>query len=305
MAQTTLSTSTLRALVRPGLLSIESVMDTMAKSWEPDFEEIKSFRNYEETAMIASMGSARKTAEGTASYVGSMNQAGFKRFQIWDFTISVPITWQLISDNLYPEMAPRYAKSLMQSQLERANIEAAEVYNQATNNAFVGFDDKPLLDTDHPVNGYTIANTTEIPSPLQEDSLFELLTAMWGFRAASGIKMDSVYAKLLIISPALARQARVLLDSQFRPGTSSFEINPSNGTISDGFKVNRYIKPHMYFIRTNHTGLKYFNRQGFKIAQQPNVSTWAIYFSSIMRYNFGFDDFRCIVGSESSVVGNT
>lgn len=306
--QSILSTAQLRNNIRPGFAFIESVAQTMAKSWEPDFKERKTERNYEETAEIATMDAARLTPEGTSSYIGTMQDVGTKRFQIYDYTISIPVTYQLIADNLYPEMAPQYGKALMQSQLENMNIQAARVYNEATNATnpnFLGWDDQPLLSTTHPTQAGPISNVVEIDSPFQEDTLFEMLTQMWNFRAASGLRMDAVYADKLIIGTSIARQARVLLDSEMRPGTSSFEINPSNGTIMNGFKVNRYLAPNKYFIRTSYDGIWYWNRQEFKIAQQPQVNNWAIYLASITRFNFGYDNFRAALGGQSALTGNS
>jgi hypothetical protein len=117
--------------------------------------------------------------------------------------------------------------------------------------------------------------------------------------------IDSIYAEVLLISKEIARQAFILLESKYRPGTSSFEANPSERAFPRSFKVNRYLKSNAYFIRTNQEGLWFFNRFGFHIAQQPNVSIWAIYISTIMRYLFSFDNFRSLLGGESGVAGNT
>ncbi len=305
MAGNLISTQSIPNQKDPGYLFIQNVYPRMRKGWEADFKERKTYRAYEETSVNTMMGPALYRPEGTATPLGTINMSGRKRFNILSYGMKIGVTLEILEDNLYDEMGPQYGEALLQSQLECANIQAAGVFNNAENPAYVGWDGLPLLSTDHPVVGGTISNKVEIDSPIQENTLFDMLTMMWYFRAPSGIHMDKVEALHLTIAPPAARQVRVLLDSQFRPGTASFEINPSNGAILKGFEVNRYIKQNIYFLRTNQRGLWFFNRQEFKIAEDPNGDTWAIMVSSLVRYAFGFDDFRCVLGGKSAVTGNS
>lgn len=305
MAGNLVSTASIPNQKDPGYLFIQNAYPRMRKGWEADFKERKIYRAYEETSTNTLPGPALFRAEGTATPLGNIYMSGKKRFNVLSYGMKIGITLEILEDNLYDEMGPQYAEALLQSQLECANIQAASVLNNAENPAYVGWDGLPLLSTDHPVTGGTISNKVEIDSPIQENSLFDMLTMMWYFRAPSGIHMDKVEALHLTIAPPAARQVRVLLDSQFRPGTASLELNPSNGAVLNSFEVNRYIKQNIYFLRTNQRGLWYFNRQSFRIADDPNVDTWAIMLSSLMRYVFGFDDFRCVLGGKSAVTGNS
>lgn len=305
--QQLIGTSSVPTQINPGELFIQNAYQRMPKQWEKMFKEIKVYkRNWVETSSNVMPTRALQRQEGKATTMGSMSFLGKKRFYMKSFGIAIGITYEILADNLYEENGPQYLEALVQSQLETANIEAANVLNNAANpNNGVGWDGKPLLATDHPIEGGTLTNRIAIPAPIQENTLFQMLTQMFYFRAPNGNVMTSIAPEILEAAPTAVRQLRVLLDSQFRPGTASFEINPAQGAVLKGFNINRYLKPNAYFLRTSNKGLWFFNRENFRVAEDPNPSIWAVLISSMMRYLFDFDDFRAVLGGESAVTGNT
>lgn len=290
---------------QPGIYAIQTSYNLAPKQYEIDFKRRDTVRSQEITVQGKMLGIAQLTGEGEASYLSSFSTVGQKIFRMLKYTLMCSISQELIEDNLYPEAAPRLAQSFKASMLERMNIEAANVYTNGKNANFPGWDGLPLYSENHPVEGGVVSNTLAAAMPLHEVSMTQLVYRIQTFRDAAGLLIGGSKGVGLTVSPALANQAYILMESFFRPGTGSFENNPIRGLgyIDGNMHINYYIDPTFYAIRTNNPGLWYWHRKGFRIAQDANISTNSVLLSANIRNAFGFDDFRSSAAANSPTAG--
>jgi len=288
-------------LTMPGMLTIRNVYPTQPKEYEKDFDRIETRRNYEITVQQKMMGAARRTPEGAASAASTFATSGQKIFNFYEYTLQVNMSRILLQTNLYKESAPELGMAFLQSMIEAVNLEVADFYTNAWTTKYVGWDGKPLYGN-HPVDGGVVSNTTTFYSPFNYQTFTELMTKMWRFLAPNGFLVGKTRAKVLTVAPENVPQAYTILESMFRPGTSSFERNPANGMqYVDLVHENAYIPKTQYAIRTTIPGLKFFEAWPFDIAQMPNVSTWSLLVAAFMRFSIDFDDFRASLGGRGSL----
>ena len=300
MANQITNSALLQTIFKTGQLYIQSGYKSKTKPWEPEFTRRKTVRRFEDTSQIAGPGIAQERAEGTPSAIGVFQDWGAKRTQIRTYNMSIPLTYEVLADNLYADMAPKYFKSLLHSQIECQNVTASNVYSQAYNPRFRGWLPKPLLTTTLPIKDGFISNTLTVPSQPNEDTIYDLFKLYSNFRGPDGMRMDAK-GLLGITSLNYARNFQVVLNSNFRTGTSSLETNPTQNLLSSGFKINKYMTPNLFFIRTDLDGLWFYDRETVRLLEDSNVSTMTQLINSMSRYGFTFDDNRCIVGAMATL----
>jgi hypothetical protein len=302
MAQITTTNDILPAM-KPGLDSITIIYESIEKNFLKTFGRKKTERNYIVTTQFRNMQVAQQTEEGSAAAFSGIKALGEKTIRIKNYTMGTAISFQALQDNLYKESAPRFAANLLKSQLERMNLESAKVFINGTNPAYPGWDGRPFFGT-HSVLGFEVTNKLRIDAPMHEGTLFKLFQMNWNFRDPGGIRMASENKLLQVGIPGI-RPATVLLQSDFRTGMASFETNPLKGRIADGTLLNRYILPNTYQIITNQEGLWFVERDTFRTASQGNVSVFALWLVSIVRYAFDFDSFYAALQGASAVVDDS
>ncbi len=301
-----INSTTLSGLMYPGKNILKVAYKLLRKVHDQYYDRFDTQqREFISWEQIGSS-SARETAEGEDSYIGTLKNGGQKTFLNKNYTIGFNFSRQVLQDNLYADQAPQILKNLLMSQIDCQNVQATKPLNYAysSNPQYLCWDNMPAASNQHKaVDMVDVSNTLSVPAPFNEDTYWELLTKMVNMVQPSGLKLDSLWAVGIIANPILIRQLDIILNSPTRPGVSSMEKNPSKGTV-DNYYINRYLQSNMYIIRTNEEGLRYINRDDFNIGQNPWYSSWTILVASIMRYCFGIDNYRCAFFGKSAPVGN-
>lgn len=289
------STSTVNALIQKTYSKFTAGYDA-AKNTINEIYKLRPTRfNFEDTGAIKTLPAAQRVTEGANVFSAGFNTIGSKRFQVWDYAISLPITYQILRDNLYPQMAPLYGKNLYASQMQTMNAVGAGIINNAQSATNVGWDGQPFASASHPFDGGVQTNLTTTSSTVSESTVRLLCQQIWNLKDEAGKQITSFYAKKLIVNQSKIFDARVVLDSLTRvgvAGASALEINPANGSIAQGYSMNQYLNNNIMLMLTNVPGLRCLEREKLKIFQLGNPANLSILVTSLLSYAMDFDDYK-------------
>lgn len=251
------------------------------------------------TNQLQMFGVAPFVQQGKSFNAQGYRDYGSKIFYILKYGMLCNITREAIQDNLYKNEAPRLSESFRKSFIERENIEAAGMINNALNPAFLAWDNLPLWASSRPTgNGSTWQNGFSEGTPLSETVLEAMLTMIGRFLDPAGLRITDVRAEKLVIPIDMIYQADRLLSSYLRPGTANHDINAIKhlGMLKE-VVPSHYINPAYFFIRTSNPGMYQWMREDMEMNSVPNYTKDEIAIVAFMRYVFGFDDARCTVGA--------
>ena len=96
---------------------------------------------------------------------------------------------------------------------------------------FVGPDSLPLFSVAHPREDGGATQSNYLTADLSEDSIENALVTMKQTLDGKG-QLFLVDPKVLLVPPALEKEARILMDSMQRTGTTNNDINPYKGRLT-------------------------------------------------------------------------
>jgi hypothetical protein len=264
------------------------------------FEKNTSKKAYEEDVGLSSFGLAAQKAEGAAITYDSERQGYTTRYQHVVYALGFVVTREAFEDDQYDVIGSRKAKALARSMRHTKEIVAANIFNRAFSNSYLGGDSKEMCATDHPnVAGGTYANELTTAADLSEASLEQAVIDIAGFRDDRGL-LIAAKPKKLILPYQLQFEAHRILKSVGRTGT---DLNDPNA-IKDMGLFNEVVTNHFltdsdaWFIITDvNDGLKYFERRGDQFEMDNDFDTENAKFKATARYSFGWSDPRGVYGS--------
>ncbi len=296
----TINTSYIRSLLLPGIDAIFGDYSTYPEVWKEVFSYNKSERAYEYDVEMKLLGLGQLQPEGSSIAYQDMGQRFVTTYYHRFFGIGFVITAAAIRDNLYKDRFPLAARSLKNSLQQVKQIQAASVFNNGFNPAYVGGDQQPLYSTQHPIDSGVFANTFAVPAQLNETSLQDAVIGIQYFRDAAGLLVRAK-PKKLYIPPALQFTADVLLNSKYRTGTGNNDISAiyNMNIVPGGYVVDHFLSnPKQWQLTTDiPNGLKYFERDPLEIDMFTDISTNNLNVRAVERYSFNWTDPRCVFGT--------
>jgi hypothetical protein len=264
------------------------------------FETHKSSRAFEEDVGVSSFGLAIVKPEGSPIQYDSERQAYITRYSHVVYALGFAITREIMEDDLYDVVGQRKAQGLAFSMRQTKEIVAANVYNRAFSNSYVGGDGKELCATDHPLfAGGTFANELTTAADLSEAALEQAHIDIAGFVNDRGL-LISVRPKTLIIPRQLMFEAKRITAPTGRPGTDTNDVNAMKamGLVPE-VVVNHYLTDSdAWFLRTDVPhGMKHFERRADSFDMDNDFDTENAKFKATARYSFGWTDPRGLFGS--------
>ena len=171
-----------------------------------------------------------KKAEGAGVQYDSASEAYTSRYTHETIALAFALTEEAVEDNLYDRLANRYTKALARSMNHTKQVKAANVLNNAFNNAFTGGDGVELCSTAHPLSyGGTFANEPVTNADLNETSLENALIDISNFVDERNM-IVALNGTKLVIPSQLRFVADRILESTMRPGTADNDINAMRNT---------------------------------------------------------------------------
>lgn len=294
----TVSTAEIQRLTQPLWKNVQAGYRAAKKEFSDFVQRLDVDTADVKTNQLRMFGVAPQVAQGQAFPSRTYADYGSKIFYIVKYGMLCNITREAIKDNLYKNEAPRLTESFRRSFIERENIEAAGMINNALNTSSLAWDGLPLWSASRPTAGDTWQNTFAEGVPLSETVLEAMITMMRRFLDPAGVKITDIRPEKLVVPVEMAFQADRLLNSYLRPGTANNDINSiHHQELLKDVVISHYINPAYFFIRTSNPGLYQFMREDMEMNSTPNYSKDTIAVVAFMRYVFGFDDARSVVGA--------
>ena len=264
------------------------------------FDTENSDRAFEEEVMLSGFENASVKSEGAAVVYDNAQETFTARYQHETIALAFALTEENIEDNLYDKISTRYTKALARSMANTKQVKAANVLNNAFNNAFAGGDGVALCSDAHPIIAGTFKNEPSTAADLSETSLEQAMIDIAAMTDERGLKIAARGMKM-IIHPNQQFVAERLMKSGQRPGTADNDVNAmkSMGMVPQGFVVNNFLSDtESFFIKTDvPNGLKHMVRAPIKTAMEGDFETGNVRYKARERYSFGWSDPRGIYGN--------
>ena len=168
---------------------------------------------------------------------------------------------------------------------------------------FTGPDNEPLFYTAHPREDGGPSQSNYITSDLSEDSIENVLVTMRATLDGKG-QLMLVKPTHLIVPPALEKEARILMDSMQRTGTTNNDINPYKGRLE--VVVWDYLgsaaggsDTAWFLMDRSVSELNWFNRSDRGLEGPDwDFDTKTARWSTVCRWSAGWSNWRGIYGSK-------
>jgi phage major head subunit gpT-like protein len=295
--------SAIKDLLLPGLRGIEGKYEMIPSQYDKIFTKHDSKMALERTAEMRYLGLAQlKTEGGQTAFDNSAGERYVYNQEHVEIALGYAITRKAIDDNLYKTQFMPSNLGLMESFQQTKEIYGANVLNTATvYNASVGGDGVSLLNSSHPIDGGTVANTPLVQVDLNESSLLNGMIAIrTNFKDQAGLKVFA-RGRRLVVPPSLEPTAIRLTKTELRPGTANNDVNAimmTAGGLPEGYMVNDFLtNTRAWFLLTNIDGLSYMERVKFETDMQVDFVTDNLLVKGYERYSFGYYNWRSIYGS--------
>lgn len=230
---------------------------------------------------------------------GSVNKGWEVVYEHREFARGVVVERKLIDDN-NTRIAFGNANQLGDSAFRKREKDAASVFNNAFSTSHRGPDGRPLVATDHPFSAEDSSTySNKGTSALTADTVGASRVDMGKFTDDTGDIMD-VTADLLIVPPELEDAAFKLTRSGLDPDSANNAVNPQAGRFR--YAVWHYLTDaNNWFMaeqRRMRQFLNWFERVPLEFAAEQDFDTLMRRYRAYMRYSFGFDDARWLIGHE-------
>lgn len=291
----TISRASAPSLLRPNLRAVFGDYPFYEGQWGKMYEKRKSNKNYEIDQEMSYLPAAQIIPEGQPFAMGQMGQRSAYKYTHRKIGLGFSITEEMQEDNLYKDSFPMQAKSLRRSMTQAKETLGAQLFNNGFLSAYAIGDGAAFFSTQHPLdNGYG-ANTPSVQVDLSEASLEAACITIQQFRDVAG-NLTSTKAKLLVVPPQGQFVASRLLNSQFRPETTTNSINALNygGYVPEGYFCNQFLTlPNSWYIKTDAPNSTiHFERTPVKTSVYTEFQTNNLLCKSTERYSFGVSNWR-------------
>ena len=219
------------------------------------------------------------------------------------------VSQELWEDEQFPVMR-RKPRELALARVRTREQIGADIFNYAFTAGGGGFstfisggDAQALIGTSHPRSDGGTAQSNYTTQDLAEDSLEIALVTMRATLDDKG-QLQMVQPDVLVVPPALEKEARILLDSNQRTGTANNDINPYSGRLR--LVVWDYLgsaaggsDTAWFVLDSRMAKLLFFNRsdrglEGPDWDFDTKVARWSV----VCRWSAGFTDWRAVYGSK-------
>lgn len=228
--------------------------DRWPEEYSKVFEIKKSKGAFEEQTLISGFGYGVEKSEGGDYFEDGMAESWTQRYTNRTIALACVITEEAIEDNRYINLSEELPKALATSLRQTIELYHANVLNNATDSGYLGGDGKPLLATDHPLQGGgTFSNTLTAQADLSESSLEQITIQIRECKDERGLPA-MIVPKRLVTGAAGEYDAIRILASTSRVGTADNDANAlrEKGVYGNAPLVMTHISdPDAWFVTTN------------------------------------------------------
>ncbi len=279
------------------------------KIFDDKFQEIDSMfpsifhvntssKQDERDSAVTGFGYMVETDEGEQITYEDPIQMYDKRYVHKKYTLGFKVSREAYDDDLYNVMNKKPA-AMARSARRTAEMHAASVFNNAFSSSYLGGDAQELCSGNHPrADGGTAqinASTTGIT--LIESSLETADLAMRGQLDDKGMKI-AAKADVLLVPPALDKEARIITESTLRSATADNDVNVYRGRFQ--VKTWDYLTSTTawFLLDSSLHELQWFWRDRPEFKQHDAFDTEMALFKVRSRFSYGWSDWRGVYGSK-------
>jgi len=305
MAGGVITTGDNARLLQDGVANVfGQAYDKHPTEWNDLFNEEQSDKAFELDVQHEGFGLATLKEEGAGVNYDSQQEGFTPKYPMLTFAKGFIVTEENMDDNRY-DLFNKRALALAFSMQQTKEVNAANVYNRATNSAFLmtGGDGVELLSQLHvngPSDATTASNELVVPAPLTEASLEDITIQISEATDPRGLRI-ALQAERLIVPPKLIYTADRITKSVLQSGTNNNDINAMRNisVLRQGYSVNHYLTSDTaWFVKTNSPdGMKYWTRKAVDFQQDNDFDTSNMRFKAVERYAFGWTDWRGLYGT--------
>ncbi len=239
---------------------------------------IDSDQSINEITLVSMMGGMQLTTEGEANPYDDMMQQVTGRYTSSEYRLGYQVTKTMIRDGKGFEIVMKGTKALGNSYRDTRNIIGFNVLNNGFNSSILSADGATFLSASHATTAATLTNLLATPAPLSEASLEQCRIEMKNIRDDRGLRMRVRPRKLVVSAANEFVAARILDNTEWRPGTADRDINviASKGIYPEGYVVADYLLDNVaYHILTNvqDDGLIFWDRQKLEHSNDTHFDT--------------------------------
>jgi phage major head subunit gpT-like protein len=273
------------------------------------FNVYNSSKNIEKDSSVTGLQQMAEITEGGTVSVDTVYQGYDSTYTHKKFGRKTTITEEMVDDDQYRMIEDR-AKGLAISLNRTVEQSGADVWNNAwtagaggkATGFLTGGDAKALFATDHPrVDGGTDQGNSTT-ADLAEDSLEDVLLAMRATKDDRG-ELILMQPDTLLISPAMEKTAKILLQTNLRPGTANNDVNVYQGRLNlvvwDFLSSAAGGSDTAWFVldKSAHK-VNWFWRKRGSLERNVDFDTANIEYKLSARWSNGFSDWRGVYGSK-------
>ena len=295
-----ITTSQIAPLLLPGIRKVKGLYREMQTQWKQIYAIGPSNMEAERTVHVRYLPLPQLKQAGTPTQFDNLAGTRFT----WNhlhvvFSLGYAFTEEALDDNLYKSAFDAANLGLARSFRQMKEINAAAPLNTGNVlNATIGGDNLPLFATNHPVDGYNVANTPTTQLGLNENTLAMANNMIRRFRDEAGLLYGS-QGKKLVVPVELRHVAKRLMETEIRPGTTNndtWSIKESDD-LRDGYVVMDFLtSPYAWFTLSDSGGLICLDRKPFRTEIQTDFATNNLMVKGTERYYIGWDDWRLGAG---------
>lgn len=205
---------------------------------------------------------------------------------------------ELYDDDQYNVMNKK-PQGLGKAARRTEEVQAANVWNNAFSDSYLGGDGKPLCSTAHPRadGGSSQSNASSTSLPLTESNYETEKLAMRKQLDDKGMKID-IMPTAILVPIELETPANIIFKSKLRSGTADNDMNPYMNEVEViSWLFLTSTTAHFLIDKEQHQ-VTWFWREKTNFEQDKTFETDQALFKVRERFSKGFSDWRGIYGSK-------
>lgn len=285
-------------ILEPGFREIfDDKFNEIPQMFPQLFHVNTSTKQDEKDSAISGFGLLQQTNEGGGVDYEDPLQMYDKRYVHLKYTKGFKISEELYEDDQYNVMNKKPA-ALGRAARRTAENAAAAVFNNAFSTSYLGGDAKPLASVSHPRadGGTSQSNASATGITLTETNLETGRLAMRAQLDDKGMKIEAM-ANTLVVSPALEKQAHIIVDSNLRSDSADNDLNFYKGKLKIVVWDWLTSATVWYLIDSRQHEINWFWRVKPEFKQDTAFDTGMALYKTRTRFSNGWSDWRGMWGS--------
>jgi hypothetical protein len=271
--------------------------------WRAIYEDQPSSQSYEESIEEVPFG-LMSTKSETGSIVYDISHQGYtQRHTHITYGLGFKVSLEEILFNLYEKISLKRAGRLARSARETEETTHAQDFNRAFDSNFTFGDGATFLSTSHPTDSGNQSNRLSTDADLSEASIEDLCIQIRDAKDSRGLRFNNMPRRLIVQHANMFESTRIV-KSVLQNDTANNAVNAIKmmNIFPEGILVWEYLTDaDAFFIQTDcDNGMVHYTAMPATFDKDQEFDTKNACASVIAIYTHGFDDWRCMYGTQGA-----